>query len=68
MVFETRAIWIIAARVIRQHGTCASSIAKSHAVGALAEGDIAHYEEWRAIHSATEILLNANPMDGEMIH
>jgi hypothetical protein len=68
MVFETRAIWIIATGVIRLHGTRASAVAKSHAANALAEGDIAHYEEWRAIHSATEILLNASPMHGEMIH
>ena len=61
MVLEPRAIWIIATGVIRQHGMHASTIAKSRAAGALAEGDVAHYQEWRAIHYATETLLKANP-------
>jgi hypothetical protein len=68
MVLEPRAIWIIATGVIRQHGMHASAIAMLQAAGALAEGDLTQYEEWRAVHDATETLLQANPMDGEMVH
>ena len=68
MVFEPRAIWIIAAGVIQQHGMHASAIAMARAAGALAEGDIAHYAEWRAVQHATETLLNASPVNGELVH
>lgn len=68
MVFEPRAIWIIATGVIRQHGLHASAVAKSQAAGALAEGDLRHYQEWRAIQNATETLLQAKSMDDELAH
>jgi hypothetical protein len=68
MVFEARAIWIIATGVIRQHGIHALAVAKSHAADALAQGDIGTYEEWRAVHFATETLLTPNPRDGERVH
>jgi hypothetical protein len=68
MVLEPRAIWIIAAGVIQQHGMQASAVAMLQAAGALAEGDIMQYEEWRAVHDATETLLQANPTDGELVH
>jgi hypothetical protein len=68
MVFEARAIWIIATGVIRQHGTHAAAVAKSRAADALAQGDIGAYEEWRAVHDATETLLTSNPRRGESVH
>jgi len=54
--------------VIQQHGMHASAIAMARAAGALAEGDIAHYAEWRAVQHATETLLNASPVNGELVH